>query len=249
MIDQIENPEQDIVLNARNVSVSFPTQSGLLDVVDDVSFTLRRGKTLGLVGESGCGKSMSALSILRLIPPPGYISAGNMYFGVQDLYSLFEDEITGVRGRHIAMIFQDPMAALNPVFTLGGQIAEAYRLHFLVSRREAAERAKQELSTVTQTEVSLPFITADASGPKHLTMTLTRANLEQLTAHLVDRAEGPCRQALEDAGIAQGEINEVILVGGQTRMPRIPKSCFHHSAKLRSLGSAKARISMNFPAR
>ena len=87
--------------------------------------------------------------------------------------------------------------------------------------REAAERAKQELSTVTQTEVSLPFITADASGPKHLTMTLTRAHLEQLTEHLVDRAEGPCRQALEDAGIAQGEINEVVLVGGQTRMPRI----------------------------
>ena len=87
--------------------------------------------------------------------------------------------------------------------------------------REAAERAKQELSTVTQTEVSLPFITADASGPKHLTMMLTRAHLEQLTAHLVDRAEGPCRQAIEDAGIAQGEINEVVLVGGQTRMPRI----------------------------
>lgn len=87
--------------------------------------------------------------------------------------------------------------------------------------REAAERAKQELSTVTQTEVSLPFITADASGPKHLTMTLTRAHLEQLTANLVDRAEGPCRQALEDAGIAQGEITEVVLVGGQTRMPRI----------------------------
>ncbi len=155
MIDKNENPQQDIVLNARNVSVSFPTRNGLLDVVDDVSFTLRRGKTLGLVGESGCGKSMSALSILRLIPPPGYISAGNMYFGVQDLYSLFEDEITGVRGRHIAMIFQDPMAALNPVFTLGGQIAEAYRLHFLVSRREAAERAVDMLARVGMPDPAL----------------------------------------------------------------------------------------------
>jgi molecular chaperone DnaK len=87
--------------------------------------------------------------------------------------------------------------------------------------REAAERAKQELSTVAQTEISLPFITADASGPKHLTMTLTRATLEQLTAQLVDRAEGPCLQALEDAGMNKSEISEVILVGGQTRMPRI----------------------------
>ncbi len=87
--------------------------------------------------------------------------------------------------------------------------------------RESAERAKQELSTVAQTEISLPFITADASGPKHLTQTLTRATLEQLTAGLVDRAEGPCRQAIEDAGVSQSDISEVILVGGQTRMPRI----------------------------
>ena len=87
--------------------------------------------------------------------------------------------------------------------------------------REAAERAKQELSTVTQTDVNLPFITADASGPKHLTMTMTRATLEQLTAQLIDRAEGPCRQALDDAGLSKDDVNEVILVGGQTRMPRI----------------------------
>ena len=87
--------------------------------------------------------------------------------------------------------------------------------------REAAERAKQELSTVAQTEISLPFITADASGPKHLTQTLTRATLEQLTAALVERAEGPCRQAIEDAGVSRDGISEIILVGGQTRMPRI----------------------------
>ena len=87
--------------------------------------------------------------------------------------------------------------------------------------REAAERAKQELSTVAQTEVSLPFITADAGGPKHLTQTLTRATLEQLTTALVDRAEGPCRQAIEDADVGRDGISEVILVGGQTRMPRI----------------------------
>lgn len=87
--------------------------------------------------------------------------------------------------------------------------------------REAAERAKQELSTVAQTELNLPFVTADASGPKHLTMTLTRAKLEQLTASLIDRTAGPCRQALEDAGLTKDQIDEVILIGGQVRMPRI----------------------------
>ena len=87
--------------------------------------------------------------------------------------------------------------------------------------REAAERGKLELSTVTQTELNLPFITADASGPKHLAMTLTRAQLESLTAALVERTAGPCRQALEDAGLSAGQVNEVILVGGQTRMPAI----------------------------
>jgi molecular chaperone DnaK len=87
--------------------------------------------------------------------------------------------------------------------------------------REAAERAKQELSTVAQTELNLPFVTADASGPKHLTMTLTRSKLEQLVEQLVARTEGPCLQALEDAGLTSDKIDEVILVGGQSRMPRI----------------------------
>lgn len=87
--------------------------------------------------------------------------------------------------------------------------------------KEAAEKAKIELSTVTQTEINLPFITADASGPKHLTMTLTRAKLEQLTSDLIDRSAGPCRQALQDASLTAGEVNQVVLVGGQTRMPAV----------------------------
>src|SRR5207248_217362 len=87
--------------------------------------------------------------------------------------------------------------------------------------KEAAERAKIELSTTVQTEINLPFITADASGPKHLVLTLTRAKLESLVADLVDRTLGPCRQAMQDAGAAASDINEVILVGGQTRMPKV----------------------------
>ena len=87
--------------------------------------------------------------------------------------------------------------------------------------KDAAEKAKKELSTVVQTEINLPFITADASGPKHLTMTLTRSRLEQLCADLIERTLGPCRQALEDAGLSVGQVNNVILVGGQTRMPKV----------------------------
>ena len=90
--------------------------------------------------------------------------------------------------------------------------------------REAAERAKVELSTVAQTEINLPFITADQAGPKHLVMTLTRAKMEQLVAGLIDRTVGPCRQALQDAGVSASEVNEVILVGGMTRMPSVQKS-------------------------
>ncbi|TET51371.1 MAG: molecular chaperone DnaK, partial [Dehalococcoidia bacterium] len=87
--------------------------------------------------------------------------------------------------------------------------------------RDASEKAKKELSSVAQTEISLPFITADASGPKHLSMTLTRAKLEQLSADLIERSLGPCRQALKDAGLTASQINNVILVGGQTRMPKV----------------------------
>jgi len=90
--------------------------------------------------------------------------------------------------------------------------------------KDAAERAKKELSTVVQTEISLPFITADATGPKHLSMVLTRAKLEQLSADLIERSLGPCRQALTDAGLTAAQINEVILVGGQTRMPKVQDS-------------------------
>src|SRR5205085_7897532 len=96
------------------------------------------------------------------------------------------------------------------------------------------EKAKMELSSTVQTEINLPFITADASGPKHLVLTLTRAKLESLVADLVERTLGPCRQAMQDAGVSQSQINEVILVGGQTRMPKVQetvKSLFGREAQ------------------
>src|SRR5690349_10979079 len=113
------------LLEVRNLRTHFPTRAGLVRAVDDVSFYLDRGELLGLVGESGCGKSMTALSIMRLIAPPGKIAGGEILFDNKDLLKLFDAEMREMRGDDVAMIFQDPMTSLNPVYTVGEQIAEA----------------------------------------------------------------------------------------------------------------------------
>jgi peptide/nickel transport system ATP-binding protein len=106
------------------------TRSGIVKAVDDVSFSLRRGETLAIVGESGCGKSMTALSIMRLVPnPPGKIVGGTITLEGRDLLKLDEAEMRDIRGNDISMIFQEPMTSLNPVLTIGHQIGEALRLH------------------------------------------------------------------------------------------------------------------------
>jgi peptide/nickel transport system ATP-binding protein len=118
------------LLNVSNLTTYFRTDGGVAQAVDGVSFTLDKGETLGLVGESGCGKSVTSLSIMQLIPqPPGEIVSGEIYFGGRDLLLLDEDEMREVRGNDIAMIFQEPMTSLNPVFTCGSQIDEAVMLH------------------------------------------------------------------------------------------------------------------------
>src|SRR5881227_2055581 len=125
------------LLEIKNLSTHFPTRDGLVRAVDDVSFYIDRGELLGLVGESGCGKSMTALSVMRLVPPPGKIAAGEILFEGRNLLKLSNREMRDVRGDDIAMIFQDPMTSLNPVFTVGEQIAEALRLHRRLSHRDA----------------------------------------------------------------------------------------------------------------
>jgi oligopeptide/dipeptide ABC transporter ATP-binding protein len=125
------------LLEVKNLRTHFQTRRGLVRAVDDVSFYLDRGELLGLVGESGCGKSMTALSIMRLIAPPGKIVAGEVLFDGKDLLKLSDAEMREMRGDDIAMIFQDPMTSLNPVFTVGEQIAEALRLHRKMSHKEA----------------------------------------------------------------------------------------------------------------
>jgi oligopeptide/dipeptide ABC transporter ATP-binding protein len=139
------------LLEVKNLQTYFPTREGLVRAVDGVSFHLDRGELLGLVGESGCGKSMTALSIMRLISPPGKIVDAEILFEGGDLLRLSNAEMRAVRGNDIAMIFQDPMTSLNPVFTVGEQIAEALRLHRGLSRKAARASAIEAMR-----EVSIP---------------------------------------------------------------------------------------------
>ena len=136
------------LLEARELRTSFLTPHGEVRAVDGVSFSVDAGHTLGLVGESGCGKTMTALSILRLTPPAGRVMSGEVVFDGRDLLTLTEPEMRRLRGNAIAMIFQEPMSSLNPVFTVGNQIAEAVRLHQGLSRRAARDKAIEMLRLV-----------------------------------------------------------------------------------------------------
>lgn len=136
------------LLEVKNLKTYFATARGEVRSVDDVSFTLNSGETLCVVGESGCGKSVTALSIMRLVARPGYIAGGQILFEGRDLLKLSEDEMRKLRGDDIAMIFQDPMTSLNPVYTVGEQIAEAIKLHRGVSQKEAWNQAIEGMRDV-----------------------------------------------------------------------------------------------------
>ena len=137
------------LLEVRDLNIGFETSRGLVRPVRDVSLTIHPGQTVAVVGESGCGKSVTATSILRLIPsPPGKVLGGEVIFDGRDLLKLSEPEMRAVRGKDIAMIFQEPMTSLNPVFSIGDQIVEAVTLHQKVRTREAYEIAEQSLRDV-----------------------------------------------------------------------------------------------------
>ncbi|MDX9860927.1 MAG: ABC transporter ATP-binding protein, partial [Rhodospirillales bacterium] len=136
------------VLEVRDLAVTFASERGVARVVDNVSFDLAAGRTVGLVGESGCGKSLTALALLGLVPPPGRIVDGTVRLGGRDLLACSQTDLDAVRGRRIAMIFQEPMTALNPVFPVGDQIAEVLRVHTLASRRQAMEAAVAMMARV-----------------------------------------------------------------------------------------------------
>jgi peptide/nickel transport system ATP-binding protein/oligopeptide transport system ATP-binding protein len=140
---------EDVILDVKGLKTFFYTYDGVAKAVDGVSYQLRAGEPLGIVGESGCGKSVSALSILRLIPdPPGRIVEGAIHFRNSDLLTLSDDRMRDIRGNRISMIFQEPMTSLNPVFTVGNQIAEAFRLHQGVTRQDALDRSVDTLRLV-----------------------------------------------------------------------------------------------------
>jgi oligopeptide/dipeptide ABC transporter ATP-binding protein len=139
------------LLAVKNLETHFPTRAGLVRAVNGVTLYLDSGELLGLVGESGCGKSITALSIMRLIAPPGKIVGGEITFDGKNLLKLSDADMRQIRGDDIAMIFQDPMTSLNPVFTVGEQIAEALRLHRKLSRKAARAAAIEAMR-----EVSIP---------------------------------------------------------------------------------------------
>jgi oligopeptide transport system ATP-binding protein len=137
------------LLDVKNLRTQFFTQDGVVKAVDDVTFHLMPGETLGIVGESGCGKSITAMSVMRLIPsPPGKIVSGQILFDGEDVMKMSDEEVRSIRGNKIAMIFQDPMTSLNPVLTINRQISEALELHLGMSRGQARSRAIELLKMV-----------------------------------------------------------------------------------------------------
>ncbi|GKV70565.1 peptide ABC transporter ATP-binding protein [Sporosarcina sp. NCCP-2716] len=141
--------EPEVVLQVKNLKTYFTTSKGTAKAVDGVDFTLHKGETLGIVGESGCGKSMTSLSLLRLIPsPPGKIVDGEILLNNKDIVTMKEDELRKVRGNQISMIFQEPMTSLNPIIPVGEQIAETVRLHQRLSRKAAWQKAVDLLELV-----------------------------------------------------------------------------------------------------
>jgi oligopeptide/dipeptide ABC transporter ATP-binding protein len=136
------------LLSAQDLTITFPVEGRPVEVVRGASFSVDRGEFVGLVGESGCGKSVSALAVLRLVPPPGRIAGGRVFFEGSDLLELPSEEMRRVRGGKIGIVFQEPMTSLNPVFTIGFQIGESLRIHQGLSRKAAREAAVELLDRV-----------------------------------------------------------------------------------------------------
>ncbi len=148
VIEVVKVSENDTILEVNNLRTSFFTEDGEVKAVDGVSFDVQKGKTLGIVGESGSGKSITSLSIMRLVNEPGKIVDGEILFKGEDLLQKSEREMRSMRGNVISMIFQEPMTSLNPVYTVGRQIAEAFEIHQGKSRKEALAEAKDLLQLV-----------------------------------------------------------------------------------------------------
>ena len=145
----MRNIEKDYVLEVEDLTVHYVTEEETVEAVNDISFNLEHGKSLGVVGETGAGKTTTALSILRLVPdPPGRIISGNVKINGKNVYTASKNELEYIRGNEVAMIFQDPMTVLNPVYTVGDQIAECVEIHEMCSKADAKKRAIEMLELV-----------------------------------------------------------------------------------------------------
>jgi oligopeptide/dipeptide ABC transporter ATP-binding protein len=144
----VDDRQDNVLLEVSGLKTYFFTEDGVVKAVDGVDLSLRRGEALGLVGESGCGKSVAMLSVLRLISAPGEVVAGDVWFDGQSLLKLHEREMRHIRGNRISMIFQQPVSSLNPVFRIGDQIAEVFQIHEGLSREKARQRAVEMLRLV-----------------------------------------------------------------------------------------------------
>ena len=147
-VADLDADPREAILEVKNLRTSFPTEEGMVHAVDNVSFNVRKGEAVALVGESGCGKSVTAMSVMRLVAPPGRITGGEIRFKGKNLADVSERDMRKVRGNDIAMVFQEPMTSLNPVFRIGAQVAEAIRIHRKVGKKEARKLAGDMLELV-----------------------------------------------------------------------------------------------------
>ena len=139
---------QSTQLEVKNLTTCFRTSKGNVMAVDEISFSLKKGETLCIVGESGCGKSVSALSIMGLLPPSGYVKSGSAIFQNNDLLLMTTKELEKLRGNRISMIFQDPGSSLNPVMRVGDQVSEIFQIHLNISKQEGRKKALEMLKQV-----------------------------------------------------------------------------------------------------
>ncbi|GAI37989.1 unnamed protein product, partial [marine sediment metagenome] len=149
---------EETLLSVKDLKTYFYTKDGVVKAVDGINFEINQGETLGMVGESGCGKSVSALSVMRLLPmPPARIMDGKIFLKARNILKISELAMRKIRGRKISMIFQEPMTSLNPVYTIGEQISEAIRLHQELNKKEAKEKTLTMLKLVEIPEPSRRF--------------------------------------------------------------------------------------------
>ncbi|OJH40593.1 ABC transporter ATP-binding protein [Cystobacter ferrugineus] len=247
----------ELLLDVRGLKTQLSLEAGPVLAVDDVSFSLPPGGTLGVVGESGCGKSLTALSVMRLVPePPGRVVGGRILFQGEDLLALPEEKMRRKRGRHLSMVFQEPMTSLNPVYTAGEQIAEGVRLHQGLSRSAARELAVEMLRQVgipapEQRVDSYPhelsggmrqrvmIAMALASGPELLIAdeptTALDVTIQAQILDLLKRLQAERRMAVmlitHDLGVVAGHCDAVVVMYAGRVVERAPvKALFRQPA-------------------